>query len=170
LAEAGTSEEAPGDDAEPGAVPAPGGAGSEAAGGEEPEREPAAAQADEGEVEVGAEPAAGPEPTSGPEPAAEEPSGPTGEPESPFSIEGMIEALRQAKVAELLLSTVSTLASVAYGKLEVGDLPEAKTAIDAIGALVPLLEGKVDDAIRRDLEQALANLRLAYADAVAKAE
>jgi hypothetical protein len=170
LAEAGTSEEAPGDDAEPGAAPAPEGAGSEAAGGEEPEREPAAAQADEGEVEVGAEPAAGPEPTSGPEPAAEEPSGPTGEPESPFSIEGMIEALRQAKVAELLLSTVSTLASVAYGKLEVGDLPEAKTAIDAIGALVPLLEGKVDDAIRRDLEQALANLRLAYADAVAKAE
>ncbi len=52
-----------------------------------------------------------------------------------------MEALRQAKVGELLLSTVSTLASVAYGKLESSDLAEAKAAIDAIGALLPLLAG-----------------------------
>lgn len=90
--------------------------------------------------------------------------------EEAFSVEAMMQALRQAKVAELLISTISTLASVAYGKLEVPDLPEAKVAIDAIGALSPLLAGQVDDGIHRDVEQALANLRLAYADAVSKAQ
>ena len=53
----------------------------------------------------------------------------------------MLETIRQAKVAPLVLSTVSTLASVAYGKLEPKDLPEAKAAIDAIDALLPLLAG-----------------------------
>jgi hypothetical protein len=90
--------------------------------------------------------------------------------EQPFPVENLMEALRQAKVSELLLSTVSTLASVAYGKLELPDLPEAKTAIDAIGALLPLLAGQLDEGILRDFEQALANLRLAYADAVSRAE
>jgi len=86
------------------------------------------------------------------------------------SLEEMMESIRQAKVGQLLLSTVSTLASVAYGKLEVKDLPEAKVAIDAIGALLPLLEGQIEDGMRRDFDQALTNLRLAYADAVASAQ
>jgi hypothetical protein len=81
-----------------------------------------------------------------------------------------MDAIRQAKVSELLLSTVSTLASVAYGKLEVPELSEAKAAIDAIGAILPLLAGQVDSAILRDFDQALTNLRLAYADAVATAQ
>ncbi len=83
-----------------------------------------------------------------------------------FPVETLMEALRQAKVSELLISTVSTLASVAYGKLEAADLPEARLAIDAIGVLLPLLAGRLAEPILRDLEQALANLRLAYADAV----
>ncbi len=82
----------------------------------------------------------------------------------------MMDAIRQAKVAELLLSTVSTLASVAYGKLEMKDLEEAKRAIDAIDVLLPLLEGQVDDGLRRDFGQGLANLKLAYADAVTKGQ
>jgi hypothetical protein len=85
-------------------------------------------------------------------------------------LDEMLDTIRQAKVAPLILSTVSTFASVAYGKLEMGDLPEAKLAIDAIDALLPFLAGQVDDSIRRDFEQALANLKLAYADAVASAE
>jgi hypothetical protein len=85
-------------------------------------------------------------------------------------LDEMLDTIRQAKVAPLILSTVSTFASVAYGKLEMGDLPEAKLAIDAIDALLPFLQGQVDDSIRRDFEQALANLKLAYADAVASAE
>jgi hypothetical protein len=83
------------------------------------------------------------------------------------TLAGLMDALRQAKVAELLLSTASTLASVAYGKLEVSDLDEAKAAIDAIGVILPLLSGQLDAGILRDFEQALANLRLAYADAIA---
>jgi hypothetical protein len=86
------------------------------------------------------------------------------------SIEEMMESIRQAKVGELVLSTVSTLASVAYGKLEARDLPEMKLAIDAVGVLLPLLEGQVDAAILREFEQALTNLKLAYADAVSSAE
>ena len=83
------------------------------------------------------------------------------------TLEAMMESLRQAKVSELLLSTATTLASVAYGKLEARDLPEAKLAIDAVGALLPLLGAELDAGVVRDFEQALANLRLAYADAVA---
>jgi hypothetical protein len=81
----------------------------------------------------------------------------------------MLDTIRQAQVAPLILSTVSTFASVAYGKLEAGDLPEAKTAIDVIDALLPLL-GDVDQDILRDFANALTNLKLAYADASAKAE
>ena len=86
------------------------------------------------------------------------------------AVEEMLETIRQAKVAPLILSTVSTFASVAYGKLEAKDLPEAKAAIDVIDALLPLLSGDIDEDIRRDFGQALTNLKLAYADAVAKAE
>jgi len=82
----------------------------------------------------------------------------------------MLETIRQAKVAPLILSTVSTFASVAYGKLETKDLPDAKTAIDVIDALLPLLTDDVDEDIVRDFAQALTNLKLAYADAVASAE
>jgi uncharacterized Zn finger protein len=86
------------------------------------------------------------------------------------TLDAMLDAIRQAKVSQLLLSTVSTLASVAYGKLEMKDSPEAKRAIDAIDALVPLLEGDVDEQIVKDLRQALTNLKLAYADSVTSAE
>ena len=86
------------------------------------------------------------------------------------AVEDMLETIRQAKVAPLVLSTVSTFVSVAYGKLDARDLPEAKAAIDVIDALLPLLPDEVDEDIRRDFAQALTNLKLAYADAVASAE
>src|SRR6516225_3106083 len=82
------------------------------------------------------------------------------------AVEDMLETIRQAKVAPLILSTVSTFASVAYGKLDAKDLPEAKAAIDVIDALLPLLTNDVDEEIRRDFGQALTNLKLAYANAV----
>ena len=86
------------------------------------------------------------------------------------AVEDMLETIRQAKVAPLILSTVSTFASVAYGKLDANDLPEAKAAIDVIDALLPLLTNDVDEEIRRDFGQALTNLKLAYSDAVSAAE
>jgi hypothetical protein len=86
------------------------------------------------------------------------------------AVEDMLETIRQAKVSPLVLSTVSTFASVAYGKLEAKDYPEAKAAIDVIDALLPLLGDDVGEDIRRDFAQALTNLKLAYADALASAE
>ena len=85
-------------------------------------------------------------------------------------LEEMLETIRQAKVAQLLLSTVSTFASVAYGKLETGELAEAKRGNrrDRRAPAAPEGRGRRGDPAR--LRAALANLKLAYADAVASAE
>jgi hypothetical protein len=84
------------------------------------------------------------------------------------TLEDLAAALQQIEVGQFLLSTVSTLASLAFGRIEQGELSQAKVAIDAIGALLPLLQGEVEDALYRDFERALANLRVTYADAAAK--
>jgi hypothetical protein len=86
------------------------------------------------------------------------------------SLGDLMDTIRQLEVSQLLLTTVTTLLSVAYGKLEARDLGQAKTAIEAVKALLGVLTGGVDGELRRDLEQALANLQVAYADAVASAE
>ncbi len=94
---------------------------------------------------------------------AEEPEGPRAQP----SLEEIAEAIGQVEVGSFLLSTATTLLSLGFGKLERRELAQAKVAIDAIRALVPLLEGQAETGMRRDLERALANLQVAYADAVA---
>jgi hypothetical protein len=71
----------------------------------------------------------------------------------------LYEQIRGFDVQQFLVATVSTLASLAFAKLDGGELDQAKTAIDAVAALVPLVEG--DPA--RDLKTALANLQVAYA-------
>jgi len=75
----------------------------------------------------------------------------------------LVEELQKAKVADLLLHTSSLLASLAFGKLdpEARDLEQARLAIDALDALMPLLE----EGPRRDIQQVTANLKLAYAAA-----
>jgi len=79
--------------------------------------------------------------------------------------EQLVEELRKANVADLLVHTSSMLASIAYGKLapDLRDLDQARLAIDALKALGPLLE----EQPRRDIEQVVANLQLAYASAAA---
>ena len=96
-------------------------------------------------------------------------SGLADEEEREPSVEDLAEALRQLEVGQFLLSTVSTLASLAFSRLEQRELVQAKTAIDAIGALLPVLEGQVEAVLLRDFQQALANLRIAYADAASGA-
>ena len=91
-------------------------------------------------------------------------SGLADETEEP-NFEDLAEAIRRLEIAPFLLSTVSTLASLAYGKIEEGELEQARTAIDAVGALLPVLKGQVDEELLRDFDRALANLRVAYADA-----
>jgi ABC-type Fe3+ transport system substrate-binding protein len=78
--------------------------------------------------------------------------------------EQLVEELRKAKVSDLLVHTSSMLASLAFGKLapDVRDLEQARLAIDALKALGPLL----DEGPKRDVQQVVANLQLAYAEAV----
>ena len=91
------------------------------------------------------------------------------EPQQP-TMDDLMEAIRGIKMGQFLLSTVSTLASLAYGKLDQGEPDEAKAAIDSIQALLPVLEGRVEEPMRRDFEAALANLKVAWADAVSQPE
>jgi hypothetical protein len=77
--------------------------------------------------------------------------------------EQLVEELRKAKVGDLLVHTSSLLASLAFGKLapDVRDLEQARLAIDALKALLPVLP----EDHRAGVQQAVANLQLAYADA-----
>jgi hypothetical protein len=81
----------------------------------------------------------------------------------------LLEVLEQLKVSDLLVQTVSTVASLAFHRLEEQhrDLEQARLAIEALRALVPVLAGSVPPELTRDFEQLLSNLQLAYARAVA---
>jgi hypothetical protein len=85
------------------------------------------------------------------------------------SEEELRDALDKIGVADVLLSVVSTVASIGFRRVtgEARDLGQARLAIEALRALEPVLrEGGIDPAVVRDLEQARANLQLAYANAV----
>jgi len=87
------------------------------------------------------------------------------------SEEELREALDRVGVADVLLQALTATASLGFRRVssQARDLPQARLAIEALRALEPVLrEGGVDDAVVRDLEQARANLQLAYADAVAE--
>ena len=85
------------------------------------------------------------------------------------SEEELAEALAKVEVADVLVNALTASVSLGYHRLSAGarDLPQARLAIEALRALDPVLrEGGVDEALVRDLEQARANLQLAYAKAV----
>ena len=78
--------------------------------------------------------------------------------------EQVVEELRKLKVVDMLLSSASMFASLAYGKLapDVRNLEEARLAIDALRAILPL----IPEDQRRDIQEVVTNLQLSYADAV----
>ena len=78
------------------------------------------------------------------------------------------QLIRQLKVSDLLIGTLASLVQLGYGKLGEGEAEETRLAIEALRALVPVLEGAVPPEAIRDLRQATANLQLAYADHVRK--
>jgi hypothetical protein len=100
------------------------------------------------------------------DPGREEP-GEAAPPSEP-SPEELIQEFQRIKVSDLLVSTVYTLSQIGYGKLDpkTRDLEQAKLAIDALRALLPLLEGTADPNLVRDFGQVVANMQLAYAEAV----
>ena len=83
--------------------------------------------------------------------------------------EQLIEAIKEMKVSDLVVSTVMTLAQLAYAKLDEGtrDLDEARLAIESLRVLVAQLEGHVTADVLRDLNPRVANVQLAYASAAA---
>jgi hypothetical protein len=83
--------------------------------------------------------------------------------------EQLIDAVKQMKVADLLLSTAATLAQLGFAKLDdpTRDLEQARLAIEGMKALLSALEGSVPDEVVRDFNQVVANLQLAFASAAA---
>ncbi len=83
-------------------------------------------------------------------------------PEPEIDLTALQEQLAAFDVADLLASSASTIASLAFAKVEHGELEQAKKAIDALGSILPHLEG----SLAAELRAALARLQVAYADAV----
>jgi hypothetical protein len=96
---------------------------------------------------------------------ADEPEQPT--PEERKLVEELQAELDKLKVSDLLLQTVYTISSLGYHRLsgERKDLEQARLAIEALRALLPVLEGAVPEEAVRDFNQVLANMQLAYAAA-----
>jgi hypothetical protein len=86
-------------------------------------------------------------------------------------IEELQAELAKLKVSDLLLQTLYSVSSLGYHRVsgESQDLDQARLAIEALRALVPVLEGSVAEEALRDFNQVLANLQLAYAAAVKEA-
>jgi hypothetical protein len=82
-------------------------------------------------------------------------------------LEELQAELAKLKVSDLLLQTLYTVSSLGYHRVsgEAKDLQQAKLAIEALKALLPVLEGSVPDEALVDFKRVLANLQLAYADA-----
>ena len=91
-----------------------------------------------------------------------------GEPTQEELLEQLEAELRKLKVSDVLVQTVFTLSSLGFQKLaeEGRDLEQARLAIEALRALVPVLEGTLPAEAIRDFNQKVANLQLSYAKAV----
>jgi hypothetical protein len=98
---------------------------------------------------------------------AEEPPQPTEE-----QLRQLEEELRKITIADVLVQTVVTVSSLGFQRLaaEHRDLDQARLAIEALRALVPVLAEAVPAETMRDLNQTVANLQLAYAKAASEAK
>ena len=80
--------------------------------------------------------------------------------------EQLAEEIRQLRVEEIVVATMKTLGQLSYAKLGASEFDQARLAIDSIAALLGPLETAVDPQTVRDFNQLLANVRLAFAEAV----
>ena len=82
------------------------------------------------------------------------------------------EQLRDLKVSDVLVQTVYTVSSLGWHKLSSADrdLEQAKLAIDSLRAVLPVLADAIPPEAKRDMDQMVANMQLAYAKAVAEPE
>jgi hypothetical protein len=97
---------------------------------------------------------------------------PEPEPEREATDEELAEQFRREleriRVIDLLVQTLYTVSSLGYHKLgaETRDLPQARLAIEALRALLPVVRDEAPAEVVRDFEQVVANMQLAYAEAV----
>ncbi len=94
-------------------------------------------------------------------------TGTTGPPSDDELLKQLEEELKTLKVSDLLVQTLYTISSLGYRRLseDARDLDQARLAIEALRALIPVLDGSASDELVRDFKQVTANLQLAYADA-----
>ena len=96
------------------------------------------------------------------------------EDEPQLSEEELVERLQQEfarlKVADVLAQTVVTVSQLGFMRMsgEERDLEQAKLAIEALRALVPVLKDALPEQAGRDFESVVANMQLAYARAAAE--
>jgi vacuolar-type H+-ATPase subunit I/STV1 len=93
-------------------------------------------------------------------------------PEERELVEELQAELRRLKVSDLLLQTLYTVSSLGYHRMtgDDKDLEQARLAIEALKALLPVLEGSVPEDALRDFNQVMTNMQLAYAAAIAEKE
>ena len=97
-------------------------------------------------------------------------------PQPPESDQELVEQLQaelsRLKVSDLLVQTVYTISSLGYHRLsgDNKDLEQARLAIEALKALLPVLEGAVAAEVVRDFNQVLVNMQLAYASAAEESD
>jgi hypothetical protein len=84
-----------------------------------------------------------------------------------ISPEELLEQIRRLKVSDVLLSTLTTVAQLAYAKLEPAsrDLEQARLAIESMRVLVPVLEGSVPEDVLTSFRSVVSNLQLAFVQA-----
>lgn len=78
--------------------------------------------------------------------------------------------LAKLEVSDLLVQTLYSISSLGLQRLtaEGRDLEQAHLAIEALRALLPVLEGSIPDEAVRDFRPVLSRLQLEYASAVAE--
>lgn len=80
-------------------------------------------------------------------------------------LEQLEAEVRKLKVSDVLGQTVYTISSLGWRRLAQGEernLDEARLAIEAIRALLPLLRSELSEQAFRDFESVVANMQLAY--------
>ena len=89
------------------------------------------------------------------------------EPSEEELLEQLEEDFAKLNVADVLVQTVFTVSSLGYRSLgeEHRDLDQARLAIEALRALVPVMKDSLPAEVTRDLDQLVANMQLAYANA-----
>ncbi|MGB2874906.1 MAG: hypothetical protein WBB76_05440 [Gaiellaceae bacterium] len=85
-------------------------------------------------------------------------------------VEELQAELAKLKVSDLLLQTLYTVSSLGYHRLggDAKDLDQTRLSIEALKALLPVLDGSAPQDALRDFQQVLANLQLAYASAASE--